>query len=67
MKTKYNNIIAGILIIIFIIPLLALLTLKYAIKVVAKLVEVAQIIVECSIDWVRAIFKKLVEALRVKG
>lgn len=66
MKTKYNKIIERILMVILIIPLLELIALGYVIKVVAKLVEVAQVVVECSIACVRTIFKRLVEALSAK-
>ena len=48
-------------------PVLILLTLKYMLKVVEKLVKAAQVIVECSIVYVRTIFKKLVEELSVKS
>ena len=67
MKTKYNKIIEWIIIIILATPLLALVVLKYVLKVVEKLVKAAQAIVECSIDYVRTIFKKLVEELSVKS
>lgn len=67
MKTKYNIIITGIIMFILIIPLLTLLVLKYAIKVVAKLIKVIQVVVECSIVYIRTIFKKLVEELSVKS
>ena len=66
MKTKYNNIIERTLIIILIIPLLALIALEYVIKVVLKLVQAIQVVVECSIVYVRTIFKRLVKALSVK-
>ena len=66
MKTKYNNIIEWIIIIILIIPILALIALKYMLKVVERLVKAARVVVECSIDYVRTIFKKLVEELRVE-
>lgn len=66
MKTKYNNIIERILIVILIIPLLVLIALDYVIKVVAKLVQATQVVVECSIIYVRTIFKRLVKELSVK-
>ena len=66
MKTKYNNIIEWIIMIILIIPLLALIALKYVIKVVARLVKAIQIVVECSIKYIRTLYKDLVEALSVK-
>ena len=52
--------------IILIIPLLALIALKYVIKVVARLVKAIQIVVECSIKYIRTLYKDLVEALSVK-
>ena len=66
MKTKYNNIIEWIIMIILAVPCSALLALKYVLKVVAKLVEALQVVVECSITWVRKLCKELVKALRVK-
>ena len=67
MKTKYNNIIEWIIMVILIVPLLALVALKYVLKIVERLVKAAQVVVECSIDYVRTIFKKLVEELSVKS
>ena len=67
MKTKYNNIIEWIIMIILAAPFIALLALKYVLKVVERLVKAAQVVVECSIDYVRTIFKKLVEELSVKS
>ena len=67
MKTKYNIIIERIIIIILIVPVLTLITLKYVLKTVERLVKAAQVVVECSIDYVRTIFKKLVEELSVKS
>lgn len=52
--------------IIIVIPLLALLAVKYVIKVVARLVKAIQVIVECSIHYIRTLHKDLVEALSVK-
>ena len=48
-------------------PALTLIALKYVLKVVARLVKATQVVVECSIDYVRTIFKKLVEELSVKS
>ena len=67
MKTKYNIIIEWIIMVILIIPLLALVALKYVLKVVERLVKATQVVVECSITYVRTIFKKLVEELSVKS
>ena len=67
MKTMYNIIIERILIIILIVPVFALIALKYVLKVVERSVKAAQVVVECSIDYVRTIFKKLVEELSVKS
>ena len=50
---------------ILIIPVFTLIALKYVLKVVARLVKAAQIVVECSIDYVKTIFKQLVEELSV--
>lgn len=67
MKIKYNNIIERIIMVILIIPLLALVVLKYVLKAVERLVKAAQVVVECSIDYVRTIFKRLVKELSVKS
>ena len=66
MKTKYNNIIEWIIIIILAAPFLILLALKYVLKVVERLVKVAQALVKCSLSYVITLHKTLVEALRVK-
>lgn len=67
MKTKYNIIIEWVIIIILAAPLLALIALKYVLKVVERVIRATQVVVECSIDYVRTIFKKLVEELSVKN
>ena len=67
MKTKYNIIIEWVIMVILIIPLLALIALKYVLKVVERLVKATRVVVECSIVYVRTIFKKLVEELSVKS
>ena len=67
MKTKYNIIIEWIIMVILIIPLLALVALKYVLKIVERLVKATRVVVECSIDYVRTIFKRLVEELSVKS
>ena len=66
MKTKYNNIIEWIIIIILAAPFIALLALKYALKVVERLVKAAQAIVKSSLSYVMTLDKTLAEALRVK-
>ena len=66
MKTKYNNIIEWIIIIILAAPFIALLVLKYVLKVVERLVKVVQEIVKCSLSYVMTLHKTLVEALRVE-
>ena len=66
MKTKYNNIIEWIIIIILAAPFLILLALKYVLKVVERLVKVVQAVVKCSISYVMTLDKTLAEALRVK-
>ena len=67
MKTKYNIIIERIIMVILLVPVLTLVALKYVLKVVERLVKATQVVVECSIDYVRTIFKKLVEELSVKS
>ena len=67
MKTKYNNIIEWIIIIILATPFLILLALKYVLKVAERVIRAAQVVVECSITYVRTIFKRLVEELSVKS
>ena len=67
MKTKYNIIIEWIIMVILIVPVFSLVALKYVLKVVERLVKAAQVVVECSIVYVRTIFKKLVEELSVKS
>ena len=67
MKTKYNIIIDWIIMIILTIPLLALVALKYVLKVVARLIRAAQAVVKCSINYIRTVYKELVEELSVKS
>lgn len=66
MKTKYNIIIDWIIMIILTIPLLVLIALKYVFKVVERLVKAAQAVVKCSINYIRTLYKELVEELSVK-
>ena len=66
MKTKYNNIIEWIIMIILAIPFIALLVLKYVLKVVAKLVKTAQAVVKCSINYIMTLDETLIEVLSVK-
>ena len=66
MKTKYNNIIEWIIMIILAAPFIALLALKYVLKVVERLVKVVQAVVKSSLSYVMTLHKTLVEALRVK-
>ena len=66
MKTKYNIIIERIIMLILMIPVLALVALKYVLKVVERLVKVAQAVVKCSLCYVMTLHKTLVEALSVK-
>ena len=66
MKTKYNNIIEWIIMIIFAIPFIALLVLKYVLKVVAKLVKTAQAVVKCSINYIMTLDETLIEVLSIK-
>ena len=66
MKTKYNKIINGIIIFILTFPLLALFTLKYMLKAVARVVETLQVVVKCSINYTKALYKELVEVLSAR-
>ena len=66
MKTKYNNIIEWIIIIILATPFIALLALKYVLKVVERLVKVVQAVVKSSLSYVMTLHKTLAETLRVK-
>ena len=67
MKTKYNIIIDWIIMVILITPLLVLVALKYVLKIAERLVKATQIVVECSINYIRTLYKKLVEELSVKS
>ena len=67
MKTKCNIIIERIIMLILIVPVLALVALKYVLKVVAKLVQATQVVVKCSINYIRTLYKELVEELSVKS
>ena len=67
MKTKYNIIVERIIMLILAAPVFTLIALKYVLKAVERLVKAAQVVVECSIDYVRTIYKKLVEELSVKS
>lgn len=66
MKTKYNNIIEWIIIIILAVPFIALLVLKLFLKGIAKLLKVIQAIVQASINYIIVLRNELVKALRVK-
>lgn len=66
MKTKYNKIINGIIIFILAFPLLVLFALKYMLKTVARVVEVLQVVVKCSINYIKALYKELVEILSAR-
>lgn len=66
MKTKYNKIINGIIIFIFVFPLLALFALKYMLKAIARVIEALQAVVKCSIDYIKALYKELVEVLSAR-
>lgn len=66
MKTKYNKIINWIIIFILAAPLLVLFALKYMLKAIARVVEVLQAVVKCSINYTRALYKELVEILSVR-
>ena len=66
MKTKYNNIIEWIIMIILAIPFIALLALKYVLKVVERLVKVAQAVVKCSINYIMTLDETLIEVLSIK-
>lgn len=66
MKTKYNIIINWIIMVILAAPLLVLIALKYALKVIARVVETLQAVVKCSMNYIRALCKELVEVLSIK-
>ena len=66
MKTKYNNIIEWIIIIILAAPFIALLVLKLFLKGIAKLLKVIQAIVQASINYILVLRNELVKALSVK-
>lgn len=66
MKTKYNNIIEWIIIIILAAPFIALLALKLFLKGIAKLLKVIQAIVQASINYILVLRNELVKALSVK-
>lgn len=66
MKTKYNNIIEWIIIIILAAPFIALLALKLFLKGIAKLLKVIQAIVQASINYILVLRNELVKVLSVK-
>lgn len=66
MKTKYNNIIEWIIMIILAAPFIALLALKLFLKGIAKLIKVIQAIVQVSINYILVLRDELVKALSVK-
>ena len=66
MKTKYNNIIEWIIIIILAAPFIALLVLKLFLKGIAKLLKTIQAIVQVSIKYIIVLKDELVKVLRVK-
>lgn len=66
MKTKYNNIIEWIIIIILAAPFIALLALKLFLKGIAKLLKVIQATVRVSMNYIILLKGELVKALKVK-
>ena len=52
--------------VILAIPLLALIALKYALKVISRVVEALQAVVKCSMNYIRTLCKELVEVLSIK-
>ena len=66
MKTKYNNIIEWIIIIILAAPFIALLALKLFLKGIAKLLKVIQAIVRVSMNYIILLKGELVKVLSVK-
>lgn len=66
MKTKYNNIIEWIIIIILAAPFIALLALKLFLKGIVKLLKVIQVIVRVSMNYIILLKGELVKALMVK-
>lgn len=66
MKTKYNNIIEWVIIIILAAPFIVLLALKLCLKGIAKLLKTIQAIVQVSIKYIIVLKDELVKVLRVK-
>lgn len=66
MKTKYNNIIEWIIMIILAASFIALLALKWFLKGIAKLLKAIQAIVRVSIKYIQVLRDELVEVLSVK-
>lgn len=66
MKTKYNNIIEWIIMIILAVPFIVLLALKLFLKGIAKLLKAIQAIVQASINYIIVLKGELVKALSVK-
>ena len=66
MKTKYNNIIEWIIMIILAAPFIALLALKLFFKGITKLIKAIQAIVQASINYILVLRNELVKALKVK-
>ena len=66
MKTKYNNIIEWIIIIILAVPFIVVLVLKLFLKSIAKLLKTIQAIVQVSIKYIISLKDELVKVLSVK-
>lgn len=66
MKRIYNKTICFIVSFMLEFPLLALLVLKYALNVVAKLLKAIRATVQVSVVYIRTLKEELVKALSVK-
>ena len=66
MKRIYNNTICVIVGFVLAFPLLALLAMKYALNVVAKLLKAIRATVQVSIVYIRTLKEELVKALNVR-
>lgn len=66
MKKIYNNSINAIITGILALPLLVLIVLKYAIKIVAKILKAISTIVRVCIRFIQVLRIELVEVLSVK-
>lgn len=66
MKKFYNRSINYIISLVLAFPMIALIVLKYALKVVAKILKAIRTIVQVSIVFIRTLKEELVKALSVR-